>query len=95
MPEQDVPAIVIEFISRRSRDRHRDYVEKRLEYAIVGIREYWVIDRFRREMTVFRGKEQEVIVREGGTYQTDLLPGFELALDRLLAEAGQYDREEG
>lgn len=88
-PLVDVPTIAIEFVSASGRDRHRDYVEKRDEYAQAGIREYWVIDRFRREMTVFRGTS-EVVVAENEIYSTPLLPDFELPLSRLLAAADDY-----
>ena len=50
-PQTDVPAIVVEFVSRRHRDRVRDEVKRR-EYLAIGVLEYWVIDRFRRIMTV-------------------------------------------
>jgi len=93
-PDQDVPTIAVEFVSRSSRDRQRDYVEKRREYAQAGVKEYWVIDRFAREMTVFRGAEETLNVPEGEVYRTPLLPGFELPLDRLLARADQYQAED-
>lgn len=82
--DHDVPTITIEFVSNSSRDRRRDYLEKRQEYAEVGVREYWIIDRFRRAMTVFFGMEREQLVREGEVYTTPLLPGFELPLSQLL-----------
>lgn len=83
----DIPAVAIEWVARRKRDRQRDHIEKRDEYHEAGVREYWVIDRFRRIMTVYRGRDQEIVVREGETYTTPLLPGFELDLARLLAIA--------
>jgi Uma2 family endonuclease len=89
-PVADVPAIAVEFVSDSSRDRHRDFVEKRREYAAAGVKEYWVIDRFRREMTVLRGADENVRVAENEIYQTPLLPGFELPLAVLLAKADQY-----
>jgi Uma2 family endonuclease len=85
----DVPTIAIEFTSDRSRDRPRDLIEKRREYAAAGVREYWVIDRFRRRMTVFRGAD-EIIVNENEVYATPLLPGFELPLAQLLAIADRF-----
>jgi Uma2 family endonuclease len=88
----DTPAIVIEFTSNRSRDRRRDFVEKRQEYAEIGVREYWVIDRFRRTMTVFRG-EDETVVNEPIVYTTPILPGFELPLARLLEIADRFGDE--
>ncbi len=85
----DIPTIAIEFNSKRRRDRRRDYETKRDEYLAHGIKEYWVIDRFRRTMTVFRNNE-EVVLKEEQHYSTALLPGFELPLAKLLAFADRY-----
>ncbi len=89
-PLSDVPTIVIEFVSDTSRDRRRDYEEKREEYAEIGVKEYWIIDRFRRSLTVCRGTEERVVVKEAETYTTELLPGFELPLAKLLAVADRW-----
>ena len=97
-PAVDFPAIVIEFVSRSRRDFLRDYEEKRDEYRVAGAREYWIIDRFRRIMTIYRfaevgGRaETDVVVPETGTYQTDLIPGFVLPIDRILARADRWKR---
>jgi len=90
----DVPAVVIEFVASRARDRKRDYEEKRAEYAAIGVKEYWVIDRFRRTLTVCRGEEDLLVVKEDQTYQTDLLPGFELPLADLFAVADRWGEAE-
>jgi Uma2 family endonuclease len=58
----------------------------RSEYQEIGVKEYWVIDGFRRTMTVFRS-EQKVVVAEHETYRTELLPGFDLSPARLFAVA--------
>jgi Uma2 family endonuclease len=90
VPEKDVPAIVVEFVSASRRDIRRDYQEKLAEYLAAGVREYWIIDRFRRIMTVYRSRPgglETVEVRESETYQTELLPGFTLTLARLLSKA--------
>jgi Uma2 family endonuclease len=92
-PATDVPTIVVEFVSAGRRDWRRDYMEKRREYREVGVREYWIIDRFRRTLTVYRNQhagETELVIAEGDVYRTDLLPGFELPLARLLAAADQW-----
>jgi Uma2 family endonuclease len=92
-PRTDVPSIVVEFVSKRHRDRVRDYQEKRREYLAIGVQEYWVIDRFDRVMTVFKnipGEPVEVVVKAGETYRTPLLPGFELPLARLLKVADDW-----
>jgi Uma2 family endonuclease len=91
----DVPSIVIEFVSIKRRDALRDYELKRNEYMAAGVREYWIIDRFRRIMTVYRpgsGRPTRVVVSEGGTYVTDLLPGFALPLAPLLGRSDRWEK---
>lgn len=91
--EGEVPTVVVEFVSAGKRNLIRDYVEKRDEYLAMGVREYWVIDRFARCLTVYRLHEPgslQQVVQEGEVYTTPLLPGFELCLDRLLARADRW-----
>jgi Uma2 family endonuclease len=93
----ELPTIVAEFVSAGKRDRQRDYEEKRDEYMELKVKEYWVIDRFRRTMTVFfiqGGKTRKRVLRENQTYTTDLLPGFELPLASLFALADRWPEEE-
>ena len=92
-PQLDLPSIVVEWVSESKRDWLRDYVEKLNEYRQIGIAEYWIFDRFRRTLTVYRGTvaaPEEVVVHEGGTYLTSLLPGFELPLARLVLKADRW-----
>ena len=94
----DLPAIVIEFVSRSRRDFLRDYIEKRDEYRRAGALEYWIIDRFRRIMTVYRFArgtgtvETVVTVAEDDSYRSYLLPGSVLSLARLLSRADRWKR---
>jgi Uma2 family endonuclease len=84
---------VVEFPSSRPADRRRDYQEKVVEYRELGVREYWIIDRFRRAMTVYRWRRSRWLaqtLREQETYQTPLLPGFELPPKKLFAIADKY-----
>jgi Uma2 family endonuclease len=92
-PRSDIPTIVVEFVSAGRRNWRRDYLEKRDEYLLLGVREYWIIDRFRRVLTVVRpGAEGpiEQTVNEPDTYRTDLLPGFELPVGPILAIADTW-----
>ena len=89
-PARDVPTIVVEFVSKRRRDRRRDYVEKRREYLAIGVSEYWIIDRFQRTMTVYRNSGDELVISKEDVYRTERLPGFELPLARLLAVADRW-----
>jgi len=86
----DVPSIVIEFVSEGKRGRERDYKEKRDEYLELGVKEYWIIDRFKRTMTVYSSGARTRVVRANQIYTTPLLPGFELPLGRLLAIADRW-----
>ena len=88
--DADVPAVAIEFVSRPKRDRRRDYIEKRREYAAAGVRQYWVIDRYRRRMTIYEGPTGERVISEPDVFTTELMPGFEFPLSRLLSIADQY-----
>jgi Uma2 family endonuclease len=94
---RDQPTIAIEFVSASKRDFQRDYIDKRDEYLRVGVQEYWIIDRFRRRMTVIRGGATpvtEMVITERDTYTTPLLPGFELPLAQLLAVADALEAAE-
>ena len=94
--EKDIPSIVIEFVSASKRDHKRDYEEKRVEYLGIGVREYWIIDRFQRIMTVYLNRPEGIaslVVKEAETYRTDLLPGFTLPIARLLARADDWPRK--
>ena len=91
--KRDVPSIIIEFVSPGRRAAVRDYEAKRDEYLGLGVKEYWVIDRFLRQMTVFRPSSEgpmATIVPEGQNYETPLLPGFVLPLGRLLNQADEW-----
>jgi Uma2 family endonuclease len=96
-PREDVPTIVVEFVSAGKRNWWRDYVEKRRDYLELGVPEYWLFDRFRRTMTVYRNAPAgatEMVIPEDQTYHTPLLPGFELPLVRLLAAADAWQDPE-
>jgi Uma2 family endonuclease len=74
-----IPESVVEVISAGS--EHRDYVEKRKEYFLFGVREYWIIDADKQEVLVLRrqgGRWTERVVRPPEVYTTKVLPGFEL-----------------
>jgi Uma2 family endonuclease len=93
----ETPTVIAEFVSAGKRDRKRDYEEKRDEYMEIRVSEYWIIDRFRRTLTVFtrHGKRiQQRVFTEKQTYSTKLLPGFELPLAKLLAIADRWAKEE-
>ena len=90
---RDIPSIIVEFPSRRAADQRRDYQQKRIEYRDAGVQEYWIIDRFRRTMTIYRWRGRrwaKQTVHEQEFYRTPLLPNFELPLAKLLAISDKY-----
>jgi Uma2 family endonuclease len=94
--EGEAPSIIVEFVSWGKVNQERDYVAERAEYREIGVREYWVIDRFRRTLTVFSftGEvDQERVIQEKQTYESPLLPGFELPLARLLTLADRWAKK--
>jgi len=91
--KRDIPTIIVEFPSSRPADQRRDYDEKRVEYRDLGVKEYWIIDRFRRKLTVYSWQGKRWAKREypeATIYSTALLPGFELPTADLLAISDQY-----
>ena len=93
--DDDPPTIAVDLLPSRSADLDRECDEKRIAFASVGIPEYWSVDLFRRTMSVSRtGKDpvEELIVREDETYRTQLLPGFELPMRKLLTVADRYSQ---
>lgn len=95
LPDEDEPpTILVEFVSAGRENRERDYEAKRAEYRELGVREYWILDRFQRRMTVvtFGEKETERTLSATEVYTTPLLPGFELPLARLFELANRWSR---
>ena len=89
-PDATVPDIAIGIVSDSARDRQRDYVDKRAEYAAAGGREYWVLDRHSRTATVYAADGSERTVAEDGVVTTPLMPGFELPMATFLEAADRY-----
>ncbi|HMC66161.1 MAG TPA: Uma2 family endonuclease [Gemmataceae bacterium] len=92
---KDRASIAVEFVSAGRRNQQRDYVDKRRDYEKAGIQEYWIIDRFRRILTVIRYRRsgsKRLVFGENQTYESPLLPGFVLPLARLLQAADQHAR---
>jgi Uma2 family endonuclease len=92
-PGKDIPAIVIEFVSRGRRGFPAEFRLLRDEFHAVGVKEFWVIDRFRRTMTVhYRppADPRDRVVTEREAYMTPLLPGLEVPLAPLFERADRH-----
>jgi Uma2 family endonuclease len=95
--KDDPPTIIVEFVSKGRVSRERDHITKRAEYGLIGTREYVIVDRFQRTMTVVDYSRPDAATRvlgEKDTYSTPLLPGFVLPVARLFALADCWDQPE-
>ena len=83
--------LVMEIISPD--DPARDLETKRREYAVAGIREYWLVNPIDETITVFTLPEGEQRYQIHGVYLRDtvaesvLLPGFEVDVTSCFKEA--------
>jgi Uma2 family endonuclease len=87
IPDQ-VPDLMFEVVSPGRASRDRDYLVKRGEYERLGVKEYVVVDRFTRRVTVFSLEPDGYVERtltEGDTYTSPLLPGFEVVLAEVFS----------
>ncbi len=84
-----VPAVVFEFVSKRRSDQERDYIHKRDEYHAIGVKEYVIVDRFKRSVLVLRWQPDgyaEHTLAEHDFYSTPLLPDLVIPLSEAFAQ---------
>ena len=86
------PSLVAEVVSKRG--EARDYVEKREEYWLLGVREYWIIDpALRRVLMLSRRDEywEEQTFVGDEVIAGDLLPDFLGTVAELWADLDDAD----
>ena len=96
--EGEPPTIIAEFVSSGKVNQERDYVAKRAEYREIGVREYWVIDRFRRTMTVFSfsgESDQERVVPETQDVRDALTPRIQAPVGSIVEAGRSLGRRSG
>jgi Uma2 family endonuclease len=80
------PDLVIEVLSPGT--RHTDRLEKMVEYARAGVREYWIVDPYGQTVEVFVLREgaYELLGKWGEDEEacSEVLAGFEVAVDEVL-----------
>jgi Uma2 family endonuclease len=81
--------LVMEVVSEDDPDR--DYVEKRLEYAKAGIREYWIVDPMTRCVTLLtlkgRAYVERGVFKDGQSVTSEHLRGFSVAVSEVFDAA--------
>ena len=88
------PQLAVEVVSRGREAHERDYVAKREEYLTFGLREYWIVDPRRRQVTVLIREEEgeasrwaEHLFCGEETIVSPLLAGFAATVVELWADA--------
>ena len=84
---QGPPAIVVEIVSKSTRSRD-ERIKKQL-FDRGGVREYWIVDPSRSQLTVYRREGQTLDARttlsaaDQAMLTTSLIPGFSLSIADL------------
>jgi len=82
------PDLVVEVLSQGSANERRDRETKLALYERFGVVEYWIVDRFARQVEVYRreGAQLRLAVQLGSDddLTSPLLPGFTCAVGALL-----------
>jgi len=80
-----VPPLVVEIVSPSS--EREDRVEKRRDYAGLGVGQYWIVDFRARKIEVYslRGDDYELaeLVQGDETFRPSLFPGLEIPLGEV------------
>lgn len=83
--------LVMEVVSDDPESRARDIEDKRAEYALAGIREYWIVDPQEQQITVLQlasaRYERHGIFKVGDNASSSLLAGFSLDVTQVFAAA--------
>ena len=83
---QPIPDIMFEIVSPGKKSRERDYVKKRAEYEKLGVKEYVIVDRSERRVTVLTLEASgysERVLTDSKSYTSPLLPGFSVRLSEV------------
>jgi Uma2 family endonuclease len=81
--------LVMEVVSPGQKNRERDLVDKRRDYAKAGVREYWIVDPKEETITVLTlaGKTFKVhgVFKPGEEATSKLFKGFKVAVSDVFA----------
>ncbi len=82
---------ILEIVSPGTKNRERDLVDKRLDYARAKVREYWIVDPEEQQITVLclKGKSYRVHgeFAPGSTATSVLLPEFVIDVAEMFSTA--------
>jgi Uma2 family endonuclease len=84
-----VPDMIFEIVSGSRADQERDYIDKREEYHRIGVKEYVIVDRFKKSVLVLAWQSEdygEKRLTRNDIYTTPLLPGLNVPLGDVFNE---------
>lgn len=86
------PDIVVEVITSTPRDQRRDRIEKKADYATLGVGQYWLVDPLARTLEILSlrpdGRFLEILAAAEGAHDVPGCDGLRLDLDALWTEVG-------
>ncbi|MEO1145835.1 MAG: Uma2 family endonuclease [Cyanobacteria bacterium J06638_22] len=83
------PELIVEVLSNSEKDRERDRTFKLKLYSVQGVSEYWICDRFRQQIDVFR-RQDALLTKACTLFAADrltspLLPDFSCPISELFS----------
>ena len=76
----ELPELVVEVLSSEAQSIRRDREVKLKLYSVTGAQEYWIADRFSKQIEVYRRENNRLVLMETLTnkdvLRSPLLPGF-------------------
>ncbi|MEL6380976.1 MAG: Uma2 family endonuclease [Cyanobacteria bacterium J06626_18] len=82
------PELVVEVLSSGDANIRRDRKAKLKLYSVQGVQEYWIADRFTKQLEVYRRQNAkltlQVTLLEADEVTSPLLPGFRCLVRRFL-----------
>lgn len=81
------PELVIEVLSPGNNNEIRDKETKLKLYSLYGVREYWICDRFNKQVSIYRRENTRLVLvttlLENDVIESPLLPGFSCLVGNL------------
>lgn len=81
------PELIIEVLSSGSENKRRDKQAKLKLYSDRGVIEYWIVDRFVKQVEIYRRARAKLVLvatlLENNVIDSPILPGFSCSLSRF------------
>lgn len=75
-----VPELIVEVVSEGAENERRDREVKVKLYSVQGVQEYWIVDRFKRQVEIYRRQNARLVLDatlfENDLITSPLLPNF-------------------